>query len=243
MNRLGKISMIVAVCLAWTMSMAGQTPRLLRFDEPVAEIGTIRHDAGKVNVRFTFENISGSNVSIVDVRTQCGCASPSFSREGIPPGGKGHIDVLLDPENLFAEQKRHLTVVASNGEYRKFSTITVHGYVDRGVSEEEVRYPHELLPGLRSEVETLGMRLNRRGEISEKSFSIYNSTDVPVSLKWGADDYGITAEMPGSVAPHSSAKVTVRLDTGKLDKGQFMKKLFIFADGRKAALSLKGAIE
>ena len=207
------------------------------------EIDTVRYDAGPVKVRFTCTNICDKDVSIVAVNSQCGCAKPFFSRESIKPGAKAHVDVILDPSSLFAEQNRHLTVVATNGDYRKFNTITVHGYVARDVSEAEVRYPYELVPGFRSEVDVLGMRLNKKGAVSEKEFEVYNDTSVPMSLKWGTDYKNVKAEVPATVAPHSSVRIKVYLDTAKMPAGEFSEPMFIYVDGRKAKVILKGSVE
>ena len=112
------------ICLLAVTNASGQgNPRILRFDSPVMEIDTVRYDGGPVTVRFECTNISDRKVSIVDVHSQCGCAKPSFSREPIAPGAKGYVDVVLDPSHLFAGQTRHLTVIATNGDYRKFNTI------------------------------------------------------------------------------------------------------------------------
>lgn len=229
--------------LAGALSLAGQTPRILRFEPSVMEIDTVRYDAGPVKVRFTCTNISDRNVSIVAVNSQCGCAKPVFSREAIKPGAKAHVDVVLDPSSLFAEQNRHLTVIATNGEYRKFNTITVHGYVARDVSEEEVRYPVELLPGFRSEVDVLGMRLNKKGEVSEKEFKVYNGTSGKVNLSWASDSKNVKAEVPVSLAPHSSAKIRVSLDTSGMSSGEYSEVLYVFVNGVRAKVILKGAVE
>lgn len=207
------------------------------------EIDTVRYDAGTVAVRFVCTNICDSPVRIVEVRSQCGCTKPSFSAEAIEPGAKAHVDVEFDPSSLFADVSRHLTVVATNGDYYKFNTITVHGYVERDVTEEEVRYPHELTPGLRSEVSVLGMRLNRRGAVSEKEFRIYNATEFPMPLSWSSDSPLVRAEMPSELASGSSARVKVRLDTSGLPEGEYVEYLHILAGGAEATVVLKGAVE
>ena len=229
--------------LAGALSLAGQTPRILRFEPSVIEIDTVRYDAGPVKVRFTCTNICGKDVSIVAVNSQCGCARPSFSRSIIKPGAKGYVDVVLDPSSLFAEQNRHLTVIATNGDYRKFNTITVHGYVKRDVSEAEVRYPYELISGFRSEVDVLGMRLNKKGEVSEKEFKVYNNTSGPMSLKWTSDYKNVKVEVPASLDSHSSAKIKVYLDTAGMSSGEFSESMYIYVNGLRAKVLLKGAVE
>ncbi|MCM1501605.1 MAG: DUF1573 domain-containing protein [Bacteroidales bacterium] len=234
---------IAGVCLAWSTSMSGQTPRLLRFTQPVMEIDTVRYDAGALALHFTFENISDKPVTILDVRTQCGCAKPSFSRESVAPGHYGNIDVLFDPSHLFAEQDRHLTVIATNGDYRKFSTLTVHGYVQRDVTEEEIRFPYELADGLRASIDTVGMRLTRSRETSVKEMSIYNSSGSIKSLSCMSAYSNVKAGTQVRLAPGESAKVTVSVDTSGLPEGDWQLSFFIVADGIPTRdIILKGAI-
>lgn len=233
----------LALCFAGVHTLAGQTPRILSFESPVMEIDTVRYDAGTVTVRFVCTNICDKPVTILDVHSMCGCAKPSFSRTAIKPGDKSAVEVAFEPSTLFAEQNRHLTVIATNGDYRKFNTITVHGYVKRDVTEAEARYPHELVSGLRSEVNVLGMRLNKKGDVSEKEFSIYNDSGNAMSLKWSSDYNGVKAEVPSGLAAGESARVKVLLDTGKLPAGEFVKSLYIYVNGAKAEVKLKGVVE
>lgn len=237
--------MFSLICLlVWTNASGEGNPRILRFESPVMEMDTVRYDGGTVNVRFVCTNICDKAVMIVDVHSQCGCAKPSFSREPIAPGAKGYVDVVLDPSHLFAEQTRHLTVIATNGDYRKFNTITVHGYVARDVTEEEVRYPYELLPGLRSDAKAVGMRLSARGEVSVKEFTIYNSSGKTMSLGWESESRKVKAETPRTIAPGTSAKITVSVSTSGIPSGEYELPFRIVADGTASVgIPLKGAVK
>lgn len=244
--KLTEILIMALLCLAAAgPDASGQSnPRILRFESPVMEIGTVRYDSGPVTVRFICTNICDKSVVILDVKSQCGCAKPSFSREPIAPGGKGYVDVVLDPSHLFDVQNRHLTVIATNGDYRKFNTITVHGCVDRGITKEEVRYPYEILPGLRSDMQTVGMRLYKKGEVSEKEFTLYNSGTATMSLKWKSDSRKVSAKLPKTIAPGESAKVRVSVSTSGRSSGEYQESLYIIADGLcSTAILLKGAVE
>lgn len=236
---------LALICLLTGIEVSSEgNPRILRFESPVMEIDTVRYDGGTVNVRFVCTNICDKDVMIVDVHSQCGCAKPSFSREPIRPGGHGHVDVALDPSHLFAEQNRHLTVIATNGDYRKFNTITVHGYVARDVTEEEVRYPYELLPGLRSDAKAVGMRLSVRGEVSVKEFTVYNSSEKTISLGWESGSRKVRAEIPQTIAPGASARITVSVSTAGMPDGEYELPFRLVADGVPSAdIPLKGAVK
>ena len=220
------------------------TPRILRFDPAEISIDTVRYDAGELMVRFECVNICDKPVVILDVRSLCGCAKPTFGRNSIAPGGKGYVDVIFDPKTLFADQKKHLTVVASNGDYRKFNTLTITGYVDRGVTEEEVRYPYLLAPGLRSNLDALGMRLSNRGDAPIREFEILNTSSSEMTLGWFSADKAVSVELPTVLEPGRTTKVKVNVRTWGIPSGSYEKTLYLIVNGeRSAPVSIKGAVQ
>ena len=220
------------------------TPRILRFDPAEISIDTVRYDAGELMVRFECVNICDKPVVILDVRSLCGCAKPTFGRNSIAPGGKGYVDVIFDPKTLFADQKKHLTVVASNGDYRKFNTLTITGYVDRGVTEEEVRYPYLLAPGLRSNLDALGMRLSNRGDAPIREFEILNTSSSEMTLGWFSADKAVSVELPTVLEPGRTTKMKVKVRTWGIPSGSYEKTLYLIVNGeRSAPVSIKGAVQ
>ena len=236
---------VMAIFIPRTMVRGEGTPRILSFEPNVISIDTVRYDAGEITVRFECTNICDKPVAIIDVRSQCGCTRPSFGKASIAPGKKGYVDVVFDPHTLFADQKRHLTVVATNGEYRKFSTLTVTGYVDRGVSEEEVRYPYVLTEGLRSDQNTIGMRLSKRGDVPVREFTIYNGSSSVMKLDWTAEDRCVMAEVPDKIKPGESAKIKVSVKTRWLPSGTYQKSMTLMINGNQQSerILLKGSVE
>lgn len=235
----------MAIFIPRTMVRGEGMPRILSFDPNVISIDTVRYDAGEITVRFECTNICDKPVAIIDVRSQCGCTRPSFGKASIAPGKKGYVDVVFDPHTLFADQKRHLTVVATNGEYRKFNTLTITGYVDRGVSEEEVRYPYVLAEGLRSDQNTIGMRLSKRGDVPVREFTIYNGSSSVMKLDWTSDDRCVMAEVPDEIKPGESAKIKVSVKTRRLPSGTYQKSMTLMINGNKQSerILLKGSVE
>lgn len=235
----------MAIFIPRTMVRGEGTPRILSFEPNVISIDTVRYDAGEITVRFECTNICDKPVAIIDVRSQCGCTRPSFGKASIAPGKKGYVDVVFDPHTLFADQKRHLTVVATNGEYRKFNTLTITGYVDRGVSEEEVRYPYVLAEGLRSDQNTVGMRLSKRGDVPVREFTIYNGSSSVMKLDWASDDRCVMAEVPDEIKPGESAKIKVSVKTRWLPSGTYQKSMTLMINGNQQSerILLKGSVE
>lgn len=234
----------MAIFLPQTIVWGEGTPRILRFEPAEISIDTVKYDAGELKLRFECTNICDKPVVILEVRSQCGCAKPTFGRNSIAPGGKGYVDVIFDPKTLFADQKKHLTVVASNGDYRKFNTLTITGYVDRGVTEDEVRYPYLLAPGLRSNLDALGMRLSKRGDSPERELVLLNTSSSEITLDWSSDDRSVSAELPFVIGPGETAKVKVKVRTWGIPSGSYEKILHLVVNGeRSAPVSIKGAVQ
>ena len=241
-----KLILSLLAVLSWAATTAAQdkTERLLRFTPATIEIGTVRFDGGPVKVTFEYENISGSPVSILDVRAQCGCTAPEYSHSALAPGKKGKVEVTFDPSQTFGEQKRYLTVVASNGTYRKLSTIQVHGYVERDQTESEIRFPVLLGEGIRTELGTIGLRMRKAGETVSRSMVLYNDSDASVRLSWKGSRRVKGMLGKKVLAPGERTTLEFIYKTKGLPSGDFTDELFILAGGKKLSpVLLKGTIE
>lgn len=117
--------MLLSVQLYQVHAQETQSTRFLLFTPAVVDIGDVDASEKTVSVPFTFTNISGSDIQLLDVHSQCSCTRPSFSRKTVPPGKESSLRVVLFLEDLTGPQKRHLTVISTDGEKRRFSTITI----------------------------------------------------------------------------------------------------------------------
>jgi len=166
--------------LAGIFVPAEAAPRLLRFDVPVQDIGHLRYDAGNVKVIFEYVNVSDKPVTILDIHAQCGCTKPVWKRRAVAPGARSRVEVEYDPSSFIGEQNAHLTVISTNGDYKKFNTITVRSFVERDETLEQIRHPYILSPGLRSDRDAVGMRLSVKGEKAIRHFELYNDSEEPL---------------------------------------------------------------
>ena len=71
-NLLFRTFMLV-LALGFATTLRAQTARILKFEQPTAEIGRIKASDGKVKLRFVYTNIADTPVSILTVHSQCGC--------------------------------------------------------------------------------------------------------------------------------------------------------------------------
>lgn len=98
------------------------------FDEKggVYEFGKVK-EGDKVRHTFEFTNEGTQPLVISNAFSTCGCTVPEYSKEPVPVGGRGKIDVLFNTDGKVGEQEK---VVYINGNtWPAQSTATLRGSV------------------------------------------------------------------------------------------------------------------
>ena len=86
---------------------------------PVMEWTSTEHDFGtikegdKVNYTYKFKNTGAIPLIIESVRPSCGCTAPNWSKEPIPVGGEGFVEVVFDSNKKPNAQNKTVTVTAN----------------------------------------------------------------------------------------------------------------------------------
>ena len=85
----------------------------------VGENGLINHDFGtikegeKVTHVYKFKNTGAVPLIIEGVRPSCGCTAPNWTKEPIPVGGTGEVEVVFDSKGKPNAQNKTVTVTAN----------------------------------------------------------------------------------------------------------------------------------
>ncbi|HET9487152.1 MAG TPA: DUF1573 domain-containing protein [Chryseosolibacter sp.] len=87
-----------------------QQAKQLAFREETHDFGTIDETKGPVKHEFVFTNNSARPVKILKVQASCGCTTPGWSKEVIPPGRTGYIQASYDPKGRPGFFTKSLTV-------------------------------------------------------------------------------------------------------------------------------------
>ena len=119
------LTLLLSVHLFQVPAQEEKSTRFLLFSPAVVNLGDVNASDQTVSVPFTFTNISDSDIQLLDVHSQCSCTKPVFSKKTVPSGKESSLQVTLFLKDLTGPQKRHLTVISTNGEKRRFSTITI----------------------------------------------------------------------------------------------------------------------
>lgn len=181
-----KFRIILSVlCLGLFGEAGAQEGRLLLFAEPERRVDTVRFDSGAVTLSYPFKNVSGKEVTILEVHSGCGCFTGETDKRVLAPGASALLKASFNPASLHGAQNRHLTVVASDGTDTVLSSVSVSGFVLRDQTEGQIRFPEDLGLGLRTDVSVNALR---RDEFYDYVFSIplYNDSDEPLQLEVSA---------------------------------------------------------
>lgn len=68
-------------------------------------------DGEQVQHRYVFKNTGTGDLLIRDASASCGCTTPGWTKDVIPPGGEGYVDATFNssgkgsPEGMFNEKQ------------------------------------------------------------------------------------------------------------------------------------------
>ncbi|MEQ8423845.1 MAG: DUF1573 domain-containing protein [Cyclobacteriaceae bacterium] len=130
MKNLGVLAVFVllsAVCFgqvaANTSNEAGKSSMaVFAWDADSHDFGKIKQGV-PVTHEFTFTNSGKTPLVITNVQASCGCTTPAWSKDPIPPGGNGFIKATYN--------------AASMGGFNK--TVTVMANVDGGFKQLSIK--------------------------------------------------------------------------------------------------------
>jgi hypothetical protein len=70
-------------------------------------------EGDKVTHKFTLTNTGTEDLVLTRVKASCGCTTPSWSQEPIPPGKEGFIDVEFNSAGKKGMQNKTITVTGN----------------------------------------------------------------------------------------------------------------------------------
>ncbi len=202
----------------------------MSFEKQNYDFGTIKEEGGTVSYKFKFVNTGGTPLIIQNVRTSCGCTSPNWTREPVPPGGNGFVDVTYNPAGRPGAFSKYL-FVDSNSDQGAVR-LTIKGEVTQKprTIEDEYRYS---MGGLRLKANHLAF-----GNISNTSqkdyrLEVINNSSRKISLGFGRMPGHLEMKFePEVLDPNEKGYLVATYDaTGKNDWGMVIDRANVTVDG------------
>jgi len=174
-----RILLIICVfgILAPLMSQTVQ-PKI-SFNKQLHDFGKFKEADGKVTHKFEFINTGGSDLVVQNVSASCGCTAPSWTREPIPPGGKGFVAATYNPAGRPGAFRKYVTVISNSnpGSVR----LTIAGEVEPKPRTLEDDYRYAMGP-MRLKSNHLAFGNLKNTQTSEKRLEVINNSDGPVEV-------------------------------------------------------------
>lgn len=149
-------------------------------DKRVYDFGNIKEREGKADCVITLTNKGKKAVAISDVRTFCGCAAPSYSREPVQPGEKTRLIITYNPENRSGRFSKDVYIILNGCDTYIQTKITgnVVPYL-HPVTEE---YPYAFGQGLYMSNQVLPFAYQGKDIRQTVTLRIANDTRKPMEI-------------------------------------------------------------
>ncbi len=118
-----KVCLIIST-LTITFSMMAQP--VMKLSQTEHNFGKFKEEAGRQTHEFLVTNSGTSPLVIQNIVASCGCTTPEWTKQPIPPGGKGVITAIYDPQNrpgafnktlsVYTNSKPEVVVLSIKGE-------------------------------------------------------------------------------------------------------------------------------
>ena len=83
------------------------------FEEETFDFGSIKEENGPASHKFVFTNTGDAPLVIQGVRASCGCTTPAWTKDPIPPGEKGFVTAKYNPKNRPGSFRKSLTITSN----------------------------------------------------------------------------------------------------------------------------------
>jgi len=200
-----------------------QKEPVMSFKKTLHDFGTIRQEDGIAKVRFEFTNTGSAPLIITDVKSSCGCTTPSYSKQPVPPGEKGYIDAAYDPLNSPGQFSKTITV-NSNANNSPI-VLTIRGTVAEKGNFVEEKYP-QVIENIRLSTIFLNFGNIFTNEKKEQTILVYNPNKEPVTIEADAQytsKFLIVKSEPQTIKSKQEGKLIVSLDGSQVNDWDFIR--------------------
>jgi len=222
--------LIIAFVFCGLTAATAQQKGKFSFSEETFDFGSVKEDNGAVEHKFVFTNTGDAPIIVQGVQASCGCTTPAWSKEPIPPGEKGFVTAKFDPKNRPGSFRKSLTITSNADQPSKVIYIT--GMVEQKPRTPADMYTHKV-GNLRLKYQSLNMGNITTEKPLSRSFDLYNDGEAPITFldKVDKPDH-ITIQLePKVLAPQTQGKIIITYNPkAKNDLGIVSDPVKIYTD-------------
>lgn len=239
-------TILIAILVAGVLNYAAAQakPRIV-FEKTQHNYGSFKESDGVQTATFEFTNEGTVPLILNDVNASCGCTAPDWTRQPVPPGGKGIIKLAYDPANRPGAFSKTATV-RSNAE-TPMVVLTISGRVEERQRTIAEQYPREI-GELRAERNHISFPTIKQSEVRTETLELVNDTDKPVTVGFRQLPPHIKASVqPQSIPAKGKGILTVTYDgKGANTYGFASHRIYLSLNGSndyKSSIGVSATIE
>lgn len=225
-------TLLIATTLAFSVWAQQNTP-VMSFKATTHEFGNIKQEDGPAKYTFEFTNTGSTPVVITKVESSCGCTTPSYSKQPVPPGGKGNIDVVYDPVNRPGQFNKTITITsnASNSPI----VLSINGNVAEKQNSFEDKYPQQI-GDLRINNTFINFGNIFNNETKTQTVGIYNPTKNDMTIEIDnnySSPFILTKITPTVLKANQEGQLAITFDGQKVNDWDFVRaSIFLKINGQ-----------
>ena len=178
MKRIIQLSMVL-LAIAAVNSVVAQDKAKIAFEKTDHNFGSFKESDGVQTVSFKFTNTGSVPLILSNVRASCGCTTPKWTREPVPPKGSGEIQVSYNPQNRPGAFNKSVTVT-SNAE-NSTVMLSVSGQVNQREKTLAEEYPRQI-GELRAKTNHISFAQLKQNAVETQELELVNDTDKPITV-------------------------------------------------------------
>jgi hypothetical protein len=213
---------IIFLALVFFYSNAlAQQAKQLNFLDETHDFGEVDENRGPVTHEFVFTNNSSRPVKILKVQASCGCTTPGWSKDVIPPGKQGFIQASYDPKGRPGFFSKSLTVTTDLEANPVI--LQIKGQVTNNEKPSPSDYP-VAKGNLKMKTSSFNMgRVYLKDEYVVREFSVLNAGSEPINFsgKYVNPSYIFLDVQPRTIAPGEKGVVKVSYNGAKKNQYGF----------------------
>lgn len=200
------LTLFVLVSTAFALTAQPQ----INFAKKVHDYGEIKEDGGAATTTFEFTNNGDQPLILNNVKATCGCTTPEWTKNPIPPQGKGTIKVSYNPKNRPGAFSKNVNVYSNT--QPSVTVLNIKGKVKPREKTLEEKYPRVMGPlRLKSNYLSLGSMFNE--ETKDGELELINTSDAPAKLGVLRVPSHIKVKFePETIAPGKEGKIIINYD-------------------------------
>jgi len=167
MKKILSIATLMIISLGLGAQVAITT---LKWSGDQHDFGVFKEEAGPQKFDFIVTNTGNQPLMIQNVVASCGCTTPEWTRQPIPPGGTGKLTAIYDPKDRPGQFNKTLSVYTNTKP--EVTVITIKGEVTprEKTIEELYTFP---VGTIRFESPQLPFTNVKKTEKKNKSYAYY----------------------------------------------------------------------